>query len=242
MATRILLAGASGVVGRRLLPLLRDAGHEVFGTTRSPANAERLRALGAEPLVVDVFDAAALSRAVASARPEVVIHQLTDLPDRLDPEKMAQAIPRNARIRDEGTRNLIAAACAAGARRLIAQSIAWLYAPGPEPHGEDDPLQAPEGARAVTVGGVLALERQVLGASPLVGIVLRYGQFYGPDTGTDEPTGAAPLHVDAAAYAALLAVERGAAGVYNIAEPNAYASTEKARRELGWRDDFRLPE
>lgn len=241
MATRILLAGASGVVGRRLLPLLRDAGHEVFGTTRSPANAERLRALGAEPVVVDVFDAAALSRAVANARPEVVIHQLTDLPDRLDPGQMAEAIPRNARIRDEGTRNLIAAARAAGARRLIAQSIAWLYAPGPEPHGEDDPLQPPEGARAVTVGGVLALERQVQGASPLVGIVLRYGQFYGPDTGTDAPAGAAPLHVDAAAYAALLAVERGAAGVYNVAEPNAYASTEKVRRELGWRDDFRLP-
>lgn len=241
MATRILLAGASGVVGRRLLLLLRDAGHEVFGTTRSPANAERLRALGADPVVVDVFDAAALSRAVASARPEVVIHQLTDLPDRLDPGQMAEAIPRNARIRDEGARNLVAAARAAGARRLIAQSIAWLYAPGPEPHGEDDPLQAPEGARAVSVAGVLALERQVLDASPLVGIVLRYGQFYGPDTGTDAPAGAAPLHVDAAAYAALLAVERGAAGVYNVAEPNAYASTEKARRELGWRDDFRLP-
>lgn len=242
MATRVLLAGASGVVGRRLLPLLRNAGHEVFGTTRSPANAERLRALGAKPLVVDVFDAAALARAVAGARPEVVIHQLTDLPDRLDPEKMAEAIPRNARIRDEGTRNLVAAARAAGARRLIAQSIAWLYAPGPEPHGEDDPLQAPEGARAVTVAGVLALERQVLEASPLTGIVLRYGQFYGPDTGTDAPAGASPLHVDAAAYAALLAVERGAAGVYNVAEPNAYASTEKARRELGWRDDFRLPD
>lgn len=240
MATRVLLAGASGVVGRRLLPLLRDAGHEVFGTTRSPANAERLRALGAEPLVVDVFDAAALARAVASARPEVVIHQLTDLPDRLDPEKMAEAIPRNARIRDEGTRNLVAAARAAGARRLIAQSIAWLYAPGPEPHGEDDPLQAAEGPRAVTVAGVLALERQVLEAPPLTGIVLRYGQFYGPDTGTDAPAGASPLHVDAAAYAALLAVERGAAGVYNIAEANAYASTAKARRELGWRDDFRL--
>lgn len=240
MGRRILLAGASGVVGRRLLPLLRDAGHEVFGTTRSPANAERLRALGAEPRVVDVFDAAALARVVAEAQAEVVIHQLTDLPDRLDPEKMAEAIPRNARIRDEGTRNLITAARAAGARRLIAQSIAWLYAPGPEPHGEDDPLQAPEGARAVTVNGVRALERQVLGASPLAGIVLRYGQFYGPDTGTDTPTGAAPLHVDAAAYAALLAVERGAAGVYNVAEPNAYASTEKARRELGWRDDFRL--
>jgi len=110
MSHRIFLAGASGAIGRRLLPLLRAAGHEVFGTTRDAAKAEGLRQLGAEAVVVDVFDAAALSRAVIAARPQVVIHQLTDLPPGLDPARMADSIPRNARIRSEGTRNLVAAA------------------------------------------------------------------------------------------------------------------------------------
>jgi nucleoside-diphosphate-sugar epimerase len=140
MGQRILLAGASGAVGRRLAPLLRDAGHQVAGTTRSAAKARALKALGIDPVVVDVFNAPALSRMVASIRPDTVIHQLTDLPKGLDPSLMAEAVVRNARIRDEGTRNLVRAAVAAGARRLVAQSIAWIYAPGPEPHMETDPL------------------------------------------------------------------------------------------------------
>src|SRR5436190_3627325 len=123
MGYRILLAGASGVIGRRLTPLLRDAGHHVAGTTRSARKAEELRRLGAEPVVVDVFAAASLLREVTAVRPEVVIHQLTDLPKGLDPSLMKEAIARNARIRDEGTRNLVRAAVAAGARKLIAQSI-----------------------------------------------------------------------------------------------------------------------
>ena len=136
MSYRIFLAGASGAIGSRLTPLLLSAGHYVCGSTRSKAKADALRSLGADPVVVDVFDATALSRAVASARPDVVIHQLTDLPKDLDPREMGAAIIRTARIRDEGTRNLVRAAIAAGARRLVAQSIAWAYAPGAEPHAE----------------------------------------------------------------------------------------------------------
>jgi len=237
MHYRIFLAGATGVIGRRLEALLRDAGHHVTGTTRAASKADSLREIGVEPVVVDVFNAEALTRAVAAAKPEIVIHQLTDLPRGLDPAKMDEAIRRNARLRTDGTRNLVDAAVAAGVRRLIAQSIAWAYAPGREPHAESDPLDVDAlGIRAVSVGGIVALERAVLDA-PLEGIVLRYGQLYGPGTGTDAATGASPLHVDAAARAALLAVERGAPGVYNIAEPNPHVSCEKARTELGWRAD-----
>ena len=242
MPFRIFLAGASGAIGRRLVPLLRDAGHEVFGTTRDPAKAEALRRLGAEPVVVDVFDAWALFSAVAAARPQVVIHQLTDLPPGLDPARMAEATPRNARIRSEGTRNLVAAAREAGARRVIAQSIAWVYAPGTPPYAEDHPLdRSPDSPRRASIDGVVALETQVLHTPPFEGLVLRYGQLYGPGTGADAPRGPGSVHVDAAAQAALLAVGRGRPGLYNVAEPGGPALVEKVVRELGWDAGFRLP-
>jgi nucleoside-diphosphate-sugar epimerase len=164
MGYRIFLAGTSGAIGRRLTPLLHSAGHYVCGSTRSKAKADAPRSLGAEPVVVDVFDASALSRAVASARPDVVIHQLTDLPKDLNPSEMGAAIVRTARSRSEGTRNLVRAAIAAGARRLVAQSIAWAYAP--------------------------AAERK---SPPLEGVVLRYGQLYGPGTPLDLPSNSAPI-------------------------------------------------
>jgi nucleoside-diphosphate-sugar epimerase len=236
---RIFLAGATGAIGHRLGPLLLKAGHDVVGTTRSSAKSEALRATGIEAVVVDVFDAAALSRAVAGARPDIVMHQLTDLPPGLDAARMAEAGPRNARIRREGTENLVRAALASGARRLIAQSIAWMYAPRPQPYTEADPLDIEaQGARAITVGGVAALERLTL-ASPLEGVVLRYGHLYGPGTGADR-TEAPALHVDAGAAAALLAIEKAHPGIYNIAEPSGYLSTEKAQRELGFDPSFRL--
>lgn len=239
--TTILLAGASGVIGVRLLPLLRNAGYHVVGTTRTAANVARLRDAGALPVVVDVFDAPTLSRIVADYRPGIVIHQLTDLPDRLEPTSLAEAVPKNARIRNEGTRNLVAAARAAGVRRLIAQSIAWVYAPGPEPHAEGDPLNLQaQGTQGITVDGVAALERQTLGSPPLEGVVLRYGYFYGPGTGNDNAPGAVAVHVDAAASAALLAIRSANPGVYNIAEDNAHVATTKARRELGWDPAFRI--
>jgi len=237
---RIVLAGATGAIGKRLVLLLRKAGHHVVGTTRSTAKADALRAAGVEAVVVDVFDAPALAHAVSAAQPDVVIHQLTDLPPGLDPGRMADAGPRNARIRSEGTENLVRAALASAARRLIAQSIAWMYAPGRQPYTEADPLDIDaQGARAITVAGVVALERLALTSPPLEGVVLRYGHLYGPGTGADRAE-APSLHVDAAAAAALLAIEKAHAGIYNIAEPGGYLSIEKARRDLGFDPSFRL--
>jgi nucleoside-diphosphate-sugar epimerase len=237
---KIFLGGATGAIGRPLVRLLVQAGHKVVGTTRSPSKVEALCAAGAEPVIVDVFDAPALAHAVASARPDVLVHQLTDLPRGLDPSQMSEGARRNARVRDEGTRNLVAAAREAGVLRMIAQSIAWMYAPGREPHGEDDLLDLnTDGTRAISVAGVVALEQQVLSSPPIEGVVLRYGHLYGPGTGTE--TAALPsVHVDAAAEACLLAIGKARPGVYNVAEPSDYLSIDKARRELGFDPAFRV--
>ena len=242
VAVRIFLAGATGVIGRRLTPLLVAAGHEVTGMTRSAEKAAALREQGAQAVVVDVFDRGALHDAVMQARPELVIHQLTDLPQVFDPERRGDALRRNARLRIEGTANLVAAARAAGARRLIAQSIAFIYADGPEPYAEGDPLAAADGddLNALTSRGVRALEAAALNAPGSDGIVLRYGRLYGPGTWFAVAQGRGPLHVDAAAQAALLAVTRGAPGVYNIAEDDGAVTIDKARKELGFDPAFRL--
>jgi len=229
MTKSLFLAGASGAIGRRLAPLLIADGWRVVGATRFAEKTDLLRRLGVEPVVLDVYDAEALRAAVAQARPRVVIHQLTDLPPALEPALMPEGLIRNARIREEGTRNLIAAAIGAGAERLIAQSLAFVYADGPRPHREDDPLTSPS---------VVSLEAQVRQA-PLAGLVLRYGRIYGPGTGFETASGAAPVHVDAAAHAAALAVGVGAPGVYNIAEDDGLVSSDKARRELGWNAGWR---
>jgi nucleoside-diphosphate-sugar epimerase len=236
---RVFLAGASGVIGRPLVPLLVRAGHQVTGTTRSPDKADAIAAAGASPAVVDVFDAAALADALRAARPDVVMHQLTDLPDRNDPAAVAASLPRNMRIRIEGTRNLVAAAKAAGARRLIAQSLAFVYADGPEPHPEGDPLLPDDGSPSIR--GVLALEAMTTTTAGLAGIVLRYGRLYGPGTWNgDTAPQRSPLHVDAAAQAARLAIDHGKPGVYNIAEDDGTVSIAKARAELGWDPAFRV--
>jgi nucleoside-diphosphate-sugar epimerase len=159
MTKRIYLAGATGVIGRRLVPLLVDAGYTVGAMTRSSENATWLSALGAEPIVCDVFDRAGLAAAVKSFSPDVVLHELTDLPDSFEDIPKAQLL--NARIREEGTRNLIDAIDGLSQARIVAQSIAWATDPG-------------SGAEAVAY-----LERAVLAAS---GVVLRYGAFYGPGT------------------------------------------------------------
>jgi nucleoside-diphosphate-sugar epimerase len=173
---RIFLAGASGVIGVRLVPLLLDGGHTVAGMTRSPEKADFLRDLGAEPVVCDVFDADRLDEAVRGFRPEMVMHQLTDLPDAAD--QIPEFAARNNRIRTEGTRNLLAAAGQAEASRFIAQSIAWT---------------PPAGGEAVAEH-----ERLVLDAN---GVVIRYGTFYGPGTyGGNERVPPPPrIHVDEAA-------------------------------------------
>ena len=237
---KIFLAGATGAIGRRLVPLLLNARHYVIGTTRSSTKVDGLRAAGVDPVVVDAFDAQGLSAAVFEARPDIIIHQLTDLPPGLDPSQMTEGTRRNARMRSQGTQNLVEAALGAGVRRLVAQSIAWMYAPGKEPHSEDDLLDIDaRGTRAITVAGVTALERLTLSSPPIDGVVLRYGHLYGPGTGTN--TADAPaLHVDAAAWAAVLAIEKACHGIYNIAEPSGFLSTEKARRELGFDASVRL--
>ena len=239
---KVFVAGATGAIGRRLLPLLLEAKYQVFGTTRSDKKAAELAAGGVAPFVVDAFDASALSRAMRAVRPEIVIHQLTDLPAALETSGMAEGIVRTTRIRIEGTQNLVAAALASGARRLIAQSLAcWVYSDGPRPYSENHPLDLrPDSPTAVVVRGVVALERLTTASPPLEGIVLRYGQLYGPGTGFDRPLEPAPVHVDAAAHAALLAIERGSPGLFNIAEDDGFVSSAKARRELGWSPDFRL--
>jgi nucleoside-diphosphate-sugar epimerase len=237
---RIFLAGATGAIGRRLVPLLISAGHEVTGVTRSAQAARDLQAAGVRPAHVDVYDAAALTRAAIDAKPEVVIHQLTYLPRSFDAKEVAAAYARNARIRIEGTRNLVAAANAAGARRFIVQSIAFAYAPGREPYGEDDPLNLADGPRVETVRGAADMERQVL-ESGMEGIALRYGLFYGPGTWYGESGPKPSVHIDAAAQAAVLALDRGRPGIYNIADDNGGVSIEKARRELGFDPAFRLP-
>jgi nucleoside-diphosphate-sugar epimerase len=217
MPGRIFLAGASGAVGRRLSRLLIADQHHVVGTTRSADKGAVLARLGLEPVVVDVFDAPALRQAVVAARPDVVIHQLTDLPPALKPTEMPAALVRTARIRNEGTRNLIAASVAAGVRRMVAQSVAFSI---------DEAL--------------LAFEQQVLDA-PLAGLVLRYGQFYGPGTGFDVPASTPPtVHVDAAADAARRAITRGSAGVYVVADAATMTPSDRAIRELGWDAAFRI--
>jgi nucleoside-diphosphate-sugar epimerase len=242
LSRTIFVAGASGAIGRRLVPLLVAGGWRVVGMTRSTTKSVLLSDLGASPVVADVYDALTVRSVIADARAEIVVHQLTDLPPGLDASRMEEATRRNARIRDEGTRNLIAAAVAAGVRRLVAQSIAFVYADGTQPHSEYDKLATDaEGRIGVSARGVASLERQVLEA-PLEGLVLRYGRLYGPGTGTDVPSGKARLHVDAAAKAAALAVARGEPGVYNITEDDGAVSSEKAKHQLGWTADWRWNE
>ena len=140
MNRKIFLAGASGVIGRRLGPLLVEADYEVFGTTRSEAKAAELEAAGVKPIVVDIFDGPTLSLVMATVQPDIVMHQLTDLSLGLEPKQMVEVIGRNARIRIEGTKNRVAAALVAGTGRMIAQSIAWASAPGARPYSENDDL------------------------------------------------------------------------------------------------------
>ena len=236
---RIFLAGASGAIGRQLVPLLIADGWQVVGTTRSADKAPLLREMGVVPVVVDVFDAAALRSVMTEFKPEIVIHQLTDLPHALEASKMTEALVRNARLRDEGTRKLVEASVLAGAKRLIAQSISFIYADGPLPHREEDPFLAEtHPVYGETVRGVASLERQVLNAS-LDGIVLRYGLIYGTGTGFDAPIAPGSVHVIAAAKAAQLAITKAVRGIYNVAEDDGTVLTEKATQILGWNAGWR---
>jgi nucleoside-diphosphate-sugar epimerase len=242
---RVFVAGATGAIGRQLLPMLLAAGHEVTGMTRSEERAEGIRAQGAEAVVCDALDAPACGAAVVAARPDVVVHQLTDLPDRLDYRRPDYG--QTPRLRTEGTANLIAAAQSAGARRLVAQSIAFMYAPqGDRVKAEDAPLmRGVPGAFGEAVAAVRDAERQIAAAGGLDGLVLRYGFFYGPGTyyasdGTqaeDVRRRRVPLvgdgagvvsfvHVEDAAAATAAACERGSPGIYNVVDDDPAAFAE----------------
>lgn len=238
----VFIAGASGAIGKQLSKILVKDGWRVVGTTRDAVKAGMLEKIGVIPVIVDVFDEKKLMEAVCNAQPEIVIHQLTDLPYGLDPEKMEAALVRNAKLREVGTRNLVAAATAAGAKRFIAQSIAFVYEPGSTPFTEESPLlNFEDPAYGETSKAVASLEQQVLNAE-FDGIVLRYGLLYGAGTGFEAPLTqvAAPVHVDAAAHAARLAIEKGTAGIYNIAEKDERVSSKKGEEVLGWSSDFRV--
>ncbi|HVZ50157.1 MAG TPA: NAD-dependent epimerase/dehydratase family protein [Gemmatimonadaceae bacterium] len=238
---RVFVAGATGAVGRVLCRLLVADGWHVTGTTRKPESAQSLEALGVEPAVVDVFDAAALRDAVVGARPAAVVHQLTDLPKAFDPAALAAALDRNAQLREVGTRNLADACLAANVSTLVAQSIAFAYAPGPQPYTEDAPLDVNSAnpAAARSARGVATLERLVLGG-PFRGVALRYGRLYGPGTWSATPSAlGCPVHVDAAADAARRALTRGEAGIYNVAELDGAVTIDRAVHQLGWDPAFR---
>jgi nucleoside-diphosphate-sugar epimerase len=243
---RVFVAGASGAVGRPLMPKLVAAGHEVTGMTRSESKAEAVRRAGARAVVADVFDVDALRAAVEEARAEVVVHELTALPDRIDYRREDTYAATN-RVRTEGTRNLIDAARAAGTRRFVCQSIAFAYRmDGEGLKTEEDPLLSEAaGAFESGVRALREMEAMVLGGDSLDGLVLRYGFFYGPGTYYAEDGSSTKdvrrrrvpivgkgsgvfsfIHVDDAADATVAAVERGAPGVYNITDDEPAPMTE----------------
>ncbi|HEX6024103.1 MAG TPA: NAD(P)H-binding protein [Solirubrobacter sp.] len=213
----VFLAGATGAIGRRLLPRLIEAGHEVTAMTRRPEAVDALRAQGAKPVVADAYDREAVFAAVQGA--EVVMHQLTDLSDR--------DLDANARLRVAGTRNLVDAALAAGVRRMVSQSIAFAYAAGEGRADEDRPLDLERW------GAVAALEAAT--AELPEWVVLRYGLFYGPGTWYDSAPADADsfVHVDDAAAAAVKALE-WPSGIYNICDDASPGADNRRARALGW--------
>jgi nucleoside-diphosphate-sugar epimerase len=238
---RVLLAGATGVIGHRLVPLLLDAGHAVGGTTRSSEKAAQLKVKNVSPVIVDVRNRDALIEAVQAFQPEIIIDQVTDLPQIFEPANFDEVARRNAATRKAAARNLVQAASQSSARRVIAQSLGFSYAPGPEPHLEADPLDiGAEGGRALMVDAVAYTERLLADQTGIEGITLRYGYFYGPGTWFARPLAKPALHVDAAAHAALLAIAKGPPGIYNIADDDGAVSIAKARAELGFDPGFRL--
>ncbi len=230
---RVFVAGASGAIGTRLVPQLSDRGHEVIGAVRSPENAERVRALGAKPVLLDLLDAAAVRKAVAASEPEAIVHQATALADARFTRSLDRSFAQTNRLRTEGTDNLLAAAREAGVRRFVAQSVATYgrYArEGGPVKTEDDPLDTtPVAGMRETAAALHHLDQAVTDAG---GIALRYGAFYGASNdGLVEPVRKRQfpivgdgggffswIHLDDAAAATALALEHDDPGVYNIVD------------------------
>lgn len=267
---RVFVAGATGVIGRPLVARLLAGGHQVTGMTRTPGKAGALRAAGAEPVVADALDAQAVELAVRAARPDVVVHQLTAIPAAINPRTMARDFELTDRLRSEGTPILVGAALAAGARRVVAQSIAFAYAPGAAGgagetlHVEDDPLwlDAPEPFRR-SVRAIATLEGSVLDTDGIDGAVLRYGYLYGPGTAIarggssvemvrrrrfpigGDGRGTWPfVHVDDAVQATVIAIECAETGVFNVVDDEPARVSEwvpELAQVLGARPPRRLP-
>lgn len=238
---KVFIAGASGVIGRPLCKMLVEDGWTVYGTTRSENKIEMLKEIGVEPVVVDVYNEKKLEEILTTIKPTVVIHQLTDLPAGLDPDKMEEALVSNAKLREVGTKNLVNASIKAGVEKMIAQSIAFVYEPGELPHTEKSPLlNFEDPTYGTTSKAVSSLEEQVMNA-PFVGVVLRNGLLYGEGTGFDNPVDfIPPVHAEAAAYAAFLAIKYDTNEIFNIADNDTRLSTEKAKNVLKWNPDFRM--
>ena len=236
---RIFVAGATGALGKRLVPLLVAQGHEVTGMTRSPEKTDWIRSVGADPVVADGLDEQAVGQAVAHARPEVIVHQMTAIGS-LDMRHFERSFEQTNRLRTRGTDILLSAARAAGTRRVVAQSFAaWVYArEGGPVKSEEDPLDsAPPRQIRTTLAAIKYVEAAVTGAEGIEGLALRYGGFYGPGTSI-APGGEqyeailrrrfpivgdggavwSLLHIDDAATATAAAIERGAPGIYNVAD------------------------
>ncbi len=267
---KIFVAGATGALGRRLVPMLVESGHDVVGMARSSRSAALVRELGAEPAMADALDPEAVGEAVSAAAPDVVIHEATGLGGGALEEmrKIDRAFALTNRLRTEGTDNLLSAARAAGARRFIAQSFAgWTFEPrGSMLKTEEDPLDPnPPASARDTVNAIRYLEETVVGARGIEGLVLRYGLFYGPGTSISlDPVGEhveavrarkfplvgrgagifSPIHIDDAAAATVAAVSRGAPGVYNIVDddPAPVAEVIPALADaVGAKPPLRLP-
>ena len=237
---RVLVVGASGVIGTRLVPQLRQGGHEVIGSCNSPGKMERLRALGAEPIMLNALDQAAVREAVANARPDAIIYQSTALANARFGRSLDKTFAQTNRLRTEGTDNLIAAALAAGVRRFVAQSFAsFRYAREGGPiKSEDDRLDpAPAKSARQTHAAMTHLDQAV---TAFGGIALRYGGFYGPDDEglvamvrkrfmpvIGDGSGVTSfVHLDDAAAAAVLALDHDGPAIYNITDDEPAAASE----------------
>jgi nucleoside-diphosphate-sugar epimerase len=262
---RVFVAGATGAIGKQLVPRLVTAGHEVHGVTRSESKLAMLQELGAVPVVADALDAGQVAEAVARAKPEVIVHELTAIAS-LDPPHFDRDFALTNRLRTEGTDHLLSAGHAAGVRRFVAQSYgAWPYVrTGGPVKSEEDPLD-PTPAREMreTLAAIRHLEQAVLEAEWTEGIVLRYGAFYGPGTsmgpGGDQfdvvrkrkfplvGDGAGVwsfIHIADAAEATVAAVERGRPGVYNVVDDDPAPVAEwlpALAQELGAKQPRRVP-
>ncbi|WEO97587.1 NAD(P)-dependent oxidoreductase [Streptomyces sp. FXJ1.172] len=264
---KILIAGATGAIGSRLVTQLVARGHEVVGTTRSAAKTDALRALGAEPAVVDALDPDSVADTVAKAEPEVIVHQLTALSGPADLKSVKQMAAATNRLRTEGTDHLLAAARAVGARRFVAQSNAlWMERTGgpvTDERGRLEPNPPADGAEAVSA--LRHLEDSVTGINWAEGIALRYGGLYGPGTAMSAAPDAVMaeqirkrkfpivgggsgvwslVHIDDAASATVAAIERGKPGIYDVADDQpapVHVWLPELARALGARPPRRIP-